>query len=120
MRSLMLKPRNPCPVCGAETVLAEIEPHPLHVNCAIYGYACDRCGPVKSLVVLRSARGHRPPPAQITGPAAFASLDFHGTDPILVADHGGGLAAFRRRFEKSAVCSMRGVEPRTGDWTPGA
>jgi hypothetical protein len=26
--SLMLKPRNPCPVCGAETALAEIEPPP--------------------------------------------------------------------------------------------
>jgi hypothetical protein len=24
--SLMLKPRNPCPVCGAETTLAEIIP----------------------------------------------------------------------------------------------
>jgi hypothetical protein len=34
--SLMPKPRNPCPVCGAETVLAEIEPHPLHVNFEIH------------------------------------------------------------------------------------
>jgi hypothetical protein len=31
-----------------------IEPHPLHVNFDIHGYVCDRCGPVKSLVVLRS------------------------------------------------------------------
>ena len=45
---------NPCPVCGAETALAEIEPHPLHVNFEIHGYLCDRCGPIKSLVVLRS------------------------------------------------------------------
>jgi hypothetical protein len=52
--SLTLKPRNPCPVCGAETDLAEIEPHPLHVNFEIHGYFCDRCGPIKSLVVLRS------------------------------------------------------------------
>lgn len=29
---LMLKPLDPCPICGAETVLAENEPHPLHVN----------------------------------------------------------------------------------------
>ena len=29
---LMLKPLNPCPVCGAETALAEIQPHPLHVS----------------------------------------------------------------------------------------
>jgi len=52
--SLMLKPRNPCPVCGDETALAEIEPHPLHANFEIHGYLCDRCGPIKSLVVLRS------------------------------------------------------------------
>jgi hypothetical protein len=52
--SLMLKPRDPCPVCGAETALVEIEPHPLHVNYEIHGYLCDRCGPIKSLVVLRS------------------------------------------------------------------
>jgi hypothetical protein len=29
--SLMFKPRDPCPVFGAETTLAEIEPHPKHV-----------------------------------------------------------------------------------------
>ncbi len=60
MRSSVLKILNPCPilnlcpVCAAETALAEIEPHPLHVNFDIHGYLCDRCGPVKSLVVLRS------------------------------------------------------------------
>jgi hypothetical protein len=52
---LALKPLNPCPVCGAETALAEIEPHPLHVNFEIHGYLCDRCGPIKSLVVHRWA-----------------------------------------------------------------
>jgi hypothetical protein len=51
---LMLEPTNPCPVCGAETALVEIEPHPLHVDFEIHGYLCDRCGPIKSLVVLRS------------------------------------------------------------------
>src|ERR1700730_11974718 len=51
---IMLKPKNPCPVCGAETTLAEIEAHPLHVKFEIHGYLCDRCGPIKSLVVLRS------------------------------------------------------------------
>jgi hypothetical protein len=51
----MIQPMNPCPVCGAETALAEIEPHPLHVKFEIHGYLCIRCGPVKSLVVLRSA-----------------------------------------------------------------
>jgi hypothetical protein len=33
---LMLQQLNPCPVCGAETALAEIEPHPLHVNFEIH------------------------------------------------------------------------------------
>ena len=47
------KPLDPCPVCGAETVVAEIEPHPLRANFEIHGFLCDRCGPVKSLVVLR-------------------------------------------------------------------
>jgi ribosomal protein S27AE len=51
---LVVRPTNPCPVCGAETTLAEIEPHPLRVDFEIRGYYCDRCGPVKSLVVLRS------------------------------------------------------------------
>ena len=45
--------KNPCPVCGAETLLAAIEPHPLHVKFEIHGYLCEWCGPVKSLVVLR-------------------------------------------------------------------
>jgi hypothetical protein len=50
----MLRPSNPCPVCNGETALAEIEPHPLHANFEIHGYLCERCGPIKSLVV-RSA-----------------------------------------------------------------
>jgi len=53
---LVPPPLNPCPVCGAETTLAEIERHPLHVNFEIHGYLCSRCGPIKSLVVLRSRR----------------------------------------------------------------
>jgi hypothetical protein len=52
----ILKPLNPCPVCGGETALAEIEPHPLHVNFEIHGYLCERCGPIKSLVVLKNTR----------------------------------------------------------------
>ena len=47
---------NPCPVCGAETALTEIEPHPLHAKFEIHGYLCDTCGPIKSLVVLRLPR----------------------------------------------------------------
>jgi hypothetical protein len=53
---LKLEARNPCPICGVETALAEIEPHPLHVNFEIHGYFCEQCGPIKSLVVLRSSR----------------------------------------------------------------
>ena len=45
---------NPCPVCGSQTALAEIEPHPLHVKLEIHGYLCAKCGPIGSLVVLRS------------------------------------------------------------------
>ena len=61
LKSLTPNPLNPCPVCGAETVLAEIEPHPLHIKFEIHGYVCDQCGPIKSLVVLRSppGSGHR-------------------------------------------------------------
>jgi hypothetical protein len=51
---LRLSPENPCPVCGAETALAENVPHPLHANFEIHGYRCARCGPVKSVVVLAS------------------------------------------------------------------
>jgi hypothetical protein len=54
--SLELKPKNPCPVCGVETALAEIEPHPLHVNFEIHGYLCEHCGPIKSLVVPSARR----------------------------------------------------------------
>jgi C4-type Zn-finger protein len=45
--------KDPCPICGASITLAEIEPHPLQCNFEIHGYLCDRCGPVKSLVVKR-------------------------------------------------------------------
>jgi hypothetical protein len=55
--SLLLKSAgDPCPVCGAETALTEIEPHPLHAKFEIHGYLCDSCGPIKSLVVLRLPR----------------------------------------------------------------
>ncbi len=46
--------RHPCPICSTETTLSEIAPHPLHVNFEVRGYVCEQCGPVKSLVVLRS------------------------------------------------------------------
>jgi hypothetical protein len=52
---LKLNPGDPCPVCDAETALAEIVPHPLHASFEIHGYLCAQCGPIKSLVV-RSGR----------------------------------------------------------------
>jgi ribosomal protein S27AE len=54
--SLMHKLRNPCPICGAETALAEIVPHPLQPKFEIHGYCCNRCGPIKSVVVLAPLR----------------------------------------------------------------
>jgi hypothetical protein len=57
--ALGLRPKNPCPVCGVETALVEVEPHPLHVNFEIHGYLCQRCGPIKSLVVPRPSRLQR-------------------------------------------------------------
>jgi hypothetical protein len=57
--SLVLNLLNPCPVCGAESALAEIQPHPVHVNLEIHGYLCDRCGPIKSNPWLYLARGAR-------------------------------------------------------------
>jgi hypothetical protein len=56
MRNPMPNPSHPCPVCNAETALAEIEPHPLHANFEIHGYLCDRCGPIKSLVVRSESK----------------------------------------------------------------
>jgi C4-type Zn-finger protein len=62
----VLEPRNACPVCSAETTLAEIEPHPHYANFEIHGYLCDRCGPIKSLVVARSSRRPRRMQANLT------------------------------------------------------
>jgi len=50
--------RDPCPVCGLEITLDVVEPHPVDERLEIQGYICDKCGPVKSLVVLRSLPLH--------------------------------------------------------------
>ena len=52
-KSKSYTPANPCPVCGTETSLLEVEQHPLHLAFDVHGYLCEQCGPVKSLVVLR-------------------------------------------------------------------
>ena len=49
-----------CPICGARLRLTEIAPHPNRNGLEIHGYSCEFCGPVKSLVVMRRAKGHRP------------------------------------------------------------
>ena len=46
--------RNPCPICGNETSLAVIEPHPSHPGTELHTYRCVDCGPVKTTSVLRS------------------------------------------------------------------
>jgi hypothetical protein len=56
---LMRTERDACPVCGLEITLDVVEPHPADERLEIQGYMCDKCGPVKSLVVLRS------PPLQL-------------------------------------------------------
>jgi hypothetical protein len=93
--SLMLKPRNPCPVCGAETALAEIEPHPLHAKFEIHGYLCDRCGPIKSLVVLRS-------------PPLLSMM------PGVVADRQGGKHQGRPNWAYSNTAANGMVQPHQG------
>jgi hypothetical protein len=50
--------RDPCPVCGLEIALDVVEPHPADERLEIQGYMCKKCGPVKSLVVLRSSPPH--------------------------------------------------------------
>jgi C4-type Zn-finger protein len=54
----MRKERDPCPVCGLEITLDVVEPHPVDEQLEIQGYICKKCGPVKSVVVLRSLPLH--------------------------------------------------------------
>jgi uncharacterized Zn finger protein len=41
-------PQDPCPICGKETTLAVIEPHPTHPERELHTYRCADCGPVKT------------------------------------------------------------------------
>jgi hypothetical protein len=45
---------NACPICGKETTLAVIEPHPTHPTITLYTYRCMDSGAVKTTSVLRS------------------------------------------------------------------
>ena len=49
--------RNPRPVCGNETTLAVIEPHPTHPGTELHTYQCVDCGPVKTTSVRPRSGG---------------------------------------------------------------
>ena len=55
----IFQPINPCPICGAETTLAEIEPHPLHTKFEIHGYLCGQCGPSSPWLCFADHRFNR-------------------------------------------------------------
>ena len=57
--SLRFKLLNPCPVCGAETALAEIEPHPLHVNFEISRIPLRLVRPYQILGCASLVEAHR-------------------------------------------------------------
>jgi uncharacterized Zn finger protein len=48
--------KDPCPVCGKETILAVIEPHRTHPEMKLHTYRCVDCGPVKTTSVRVRAR----------------------------------------------------------------
>ena len=49
--------QNPCPICGKETALAVIEPHPTHPETELHTYNCANCGPVKTTSVRPRSGG---------------------------------------------------------------
>jgi len=52
--SIGLEAEDACPICSASIRLTEVERHPSRDDWEVYGYSCENCGPVKSLVVQRS------------------------------------------------------------------
>jgi len=48
-----------CPICGKETTLAGVEPHPTHPETELHTYRCVDCGPVKTRSI-RSRSGRLP------------------------------------------------------------
>jgi uncharacterized Zn finger protein len=48
-----------CPICGKETILAVVEPHPAHSEMELHTYRCVDCGPVKT-TSLRLRPGRLP------------------------------------------------------------
>jgi uncharacterized Zn finger protein len=49
--------RDACPICGKETTLAVIEPHPTHPERELHTYRCVDCGPVKTSSVRPHSDG---------------------------------------------------------------
>ena len=43
-----------CPICGKETTLAVVEPHPTHPELELHTYRCVDCGPVKTTSLAAS------------------------------------------------------------------
>jgi uncharacterized Zn finger protein len=43
--------QDECPICGKETTLAAIEPHPTHPEMELHTYRCVDCGPVRTTSV---------------------------------------------------------------------
>ena len=47
-----------CPHCGEVITLALVEPHPRHAGFEVHTLRCEKCGPIKSIIVaLRSNEG---------------------------------------------------------------
>ena len=40
---------EPCHICGKQTSLAAIEPHPTHPEVELHTFRCDDCGPVRTV-----------------------------------------------------------------------
>ena len=40
---------EPCHICGKQTSLAAIEPHPTHPEMELHTFRCDDCGPVRTV-----------------------------------------------------------------------
>ena len=38
-----------CLICGKQTSLAAIEPHPTHPEIELHTFRCDDCGPVRTV-----------------------------------------------------------------------
>jgi hypothetical protein len=46
-----LRARDQCPVCDGVITLALIEPHVSRSGLEIHTFRCEKCGPIKSMVV---------------------------------------------------------------------